>query len=76
VSIARVEVADARVAAIAADLDRIAIALERIADLLDVPEMPPPDPIPCAHPWSAREDRGSTMGHPRFRCKQCGYEVE
>lgn len=32
--------------------------------------------LACAHPITERQDLGSTMGHPRWRCKVCGYEVQ
>jgi hypothetical protein len=56
--------------------ERQTIALERIANALDaIAGMALAQPAPCAHPASEREDRGSTMGHERWRCKLCGYEV-
>ncbi len=54
--------------AIHAALERIAVALEQIHAGFAAA------PLPCPHPESEREDRGSTMGHPRWRCGLCGYE--
>jgi transposase-like protein len=58
---------------IAAALERIAAALEtqngllaQQAVLLDA------EPQPCLHPEDKRIDE-STMGHPRWRCTECGF---
>lgn len=54
---------------VAAALERIAAALELQNDLLG--QAGAAEPV-CPHPEDAREDH-STMGHPRWRCKACGY---
>lgn len=58
---------------VGAAIERAAVALERLAVLLDTAE--PPLLTACDHPASEREDTGSTMGHARWCCKVCGYEV-
>lgn len=52
---------------IASALERIAVALETQNGLLDREDA-------CPHPADEREDL-STMGHPRWLCKVCGFSV-
>ena len=55
------------------NLQRIAEATERIASAVE--RMATPEEAQtCTHPTDEREDLGSTMGHPRYRCKACGHE--
>lgn len=59
-----------------ADLTRIAVALERIAAVLEfavLAEDAPPEPEPCAHPDEQRIAFGLTDGRPDWQCKVCGY---
>ena len=66
--------------------ERTVVALERIAALLDewvgmqraqhAAFTAAQEPIPCPHPPEEREDRGSTMGTEKWRCKLCGFEHE
>lgn len=63
-----------------AALERIAVVLEQIGDVLVAIQQAllattPPPVADCAHPLAARIDTGSTMGRERWRCKLCGYEV-
>jgi len=55
---------------------RAVAALEQIAVVLTAMQMTlvGEGAPPCPHPESERVDRGSTMGHPRWRCKQCGHD--
>ena len=52
-------------------LERIAVALERIATVLEGFE--PVTEEPCLHPLDQRQDF-SVMGQERWRCK-CGHAV-
>lgn len=59
--------------------ERQAAALERIAAVLEAMHehlRQAPDVVECQHPEEERTDLGSTMGHERWRCKLCGYEVQ
>jgi transposase-like protein len=56
--------------------ERGVVALERIADTLNaIHHALQGQPVECPHPEEERQDLGSTMGHERWRCKVCGYEV-
>ena len=54
-------------------LVRIAVALERIATVLESFE-PVPETAVCGHPEDRREDF-SAMGAVRWRCLDCGFSV-
>lgn len=49
-------------------------AIEAALLLLQEPEAEP-EPPGCQHPPAQRMDL-STMGHPRWQCKQCGHVEE
>jgi transposase-like protein len=57
---------------------RIAQALERIADAMEFQNglLAPQESgeTACLHPEDERENL-STMGHPRWKCKACGFSV-
>lgn len=56
--------------------ERVAAALERIADALEMQNalLASGDAPECPHPAEEREDH-STMGHQRWRCKACDFSV-
>lgn len=62
-----------------AQLERIAVALERLVDLglvllePDVEPAPAAGPVPCGHPEAARIDFGITDGVPDWQCRTCGF---
>jgi hypothetical protein len=56
--------------------ERAVLALEQVALTLTAIHLAAAGPDePCAHPVEERRDLGSTMGHERWACKVCGYEV-
>ena len=57
-------------------MERIAVALERLADAMTPPAVEAD--VPCLHPAESRTDM-STMGHPAWLCDPalggCGFSV-